>query len=206
MNNNNKKPLFSSNPLEMLKEGAREVAETFHDELIDPISKDIVNQIFGRTEKNYSGEIMPGEAIDMKDIYSGDHESEKNAQIQLHLERTLRDEERILIERRTNELRIQIQAIHEEVVKLANATPQLSRELDVAAFQIPLEPNTYELYFLERLFEFIKSFRKKIEEAHVWLSSTNKRARKKNVWGANYKKHGAKYLLSSEHYLSRSAA
>lgn len=203
--NNNKKKQYTPNPLEILKDTSREVVETAKTEVIDPFSKNIINQIFG-DQKRFSGEIMPGEAVEMKEVYSGRAQENQEAEKRIQYERRLVVEERILVERRTNELRLQIQAIHEEIVKLAEVTPELSREVDIAAFQAPIDSSTYELYFLERLFEFIKSFRKKIEDAHVWLSTANRRASKKNVWGQNYKKHGAKYLLSSEHYLSRSAA
>jgi len=52
--------------------------------------------------------------------------------------------------------------------------------------------------------EFMKSFRKKIEDAQIWLHASNKRAEKKNFW-STYKKHGSKFLLSPDHYLQRSA-
>src|SRR4030043_501414 len=56
----------------------------------------------------------------------------------------------------------------------------------------------------EKLLEFVKSFRKKIEESSVWLHATNKRAEKQNYW-SKFKKHGGKFLLSADHYLTRSA-
>jgi hypothetical protein len=59
--------------------------------------------------------------------------------------------------------------------------------------------------FFEKLLEFVKSFRKKINQSNVWLSSANKRAGKKGSWKSNYQQHGAKYLLSGEHYVARSA-
>src|SRR3989344_4099073 len=194
-NNNTKKPF--STPLELLREVGREQ--------IDPIPAEMARQLFGRREKNFSGEIMPGEAVEMREVYSGKAQINETLQKQLTLERQLRIEDKVLIERRTNELRIQIKAIHEEIIKLAQVTPQLTQELQVAAFQAPVEPSAYELFFLQRIFEFIKSFRKKIEDANIWLSCANRRARRKNVWGQNYKKYGAKYLLSGEHYLQRSA-
>jgi len=121
------------------------------------------------------------------------------------LEKRLRQEDQRLVERRTGELRLQIQAIHEEIQKAMKVTVSLSQEVEVAAFQAPSSTSIYELHFLEHIFSLISSFRKKIENARVWLSSMNRRAAKKNMWGANYKKHGAKYLLSGEHYLQRSA-
>jgi hypothetical protein len=167
-----------------------------------------MRQLFGRMprrETKFAGEIMPGEALEMNEVYSGKAAENDNLRKAVFLERRMREEDHVLIERRTNELRVQIQAIHEEVIKLAKVTPELSQEIELAAFQAPASPSLYELLFLQKIFEFIKSFRKKIENASVWLSSVNKRSSKKNMWGQNYKKHGAKYLLSSEHYLQRSA-
>src|SRR3989344_1908364 len=100
---------------------------------------------------------------------------------------------------------------YEEIVKTKNQialeqkTESLAEETKIAALQGPVEPGIYHIIFFEKLLDFLKSFSKKIEEASVWLHAVNKRAAKKNVWGAHYKSHGAKYLLSSEHYLQRSA-
>lgn len=202
-NSNRKKHI--ANPLEFLREAGQESANTLKREVLDPFSDEFTAQILGRREKHFSGEIMPGEAVEMKEIYSGKAEKQEALQKQAFLERRLRQEDQILIERRTNELRVQISAIHEEVIKLAEVTPQLAQEVKIAAFQAPSDVSSYELYFLQRIFEFIKSFRQKIEDANVWLNSANKRSRRKNMWGQNYKKYGAKYLLSGEHYLTRSA-
>lgn len=190
--NNNKKPI--ANPLELLRD-AGDAAE-------------IAMQLFGRMprrEQKFSGEIVPGQSLEMKKVYSGQASNEEKLRRMIALERRMRQEDQMLVERRTQELRIQIKAIHEEVQKAAKATIELSEEVQIAAFQAPSSDSVYELYFLERMFDFIKSFRKKIQNASVWMAAANKRSRKKNMWGSNYKKHGAKYLLSSEHYLQRSA-
>lgn len=201
--NNSKKPV--ANPLELLRDTTNAVKK----DLLQPMPEEIARQIFGRAprpiNRKYSGEILPGEAMEMSDVYTGKASENEKLHRMVSMERKLREEDRILVERRTNELRVQIQAIHEEIEKVVMVTPELAQEVQIAAFQAPGSPSVYELFFLERIFEFVKSFRKKIENASVWLASINRRAQKKNKWGQNYKKHGAKYLLSSEHYLSRSA-
>lgn len=201
-NNNKRSPAVS--PLELL----RNINSGIKNDLLQPMPSEALRQILGNAkavERKFSGEILPGSAIEMDDIFSGRAAREENLQKSLILERRQRMEEQTLVERRTNELRIQIQAIHEETQKVAKATASLSQEVQIAAFQAPASESIYELYFLERIFNFIKSFRKKIENASVWLLAMNRKAAKKNMWGANYKKQGAKYLLSSEHYLQRSA-
>lgn len=206
MNNrpaNNRKSSVA-NPLELL----RDTQDSLKRDLLRPMPEEIMKQIFGRApslNKRFSGEIMPGETVEMKGVYSGKASENEKLQKMYFLEKRLRQEDQALVERRSAELRLQIKAIHEEVQKAAKVTAQLSQEVQIAAFQAPTSESVYELYFLERIFDFIKSFRKKIENANVWLISVNRRAAKKNRWVANYKKHGAKYLLSGEHYLQRSA-
>src|SRR5690554_6435939 len=102
--NNNKKPI--ANPLELLRD-AGDAAE-------------IAMQLFGRMprrEQKFSGEIVPGQSLEMKKVYSGQASNEEKLRRMIALERRMRQEDQMLVERRTQELRIQIKAIHEEVQK-----------------------------------------------------------------------------------------
>jgi len=203
--NSNSKQKQQKNPLETLRELRNSTRESIKKDLINPFPSDIASQLFGRNK--YSGEIMPGEAIDIKDVYTGKRTIEEKQKKQLLVEKQLIREQEILVEQKTNELRIQIKSIREEIQKIAEVTTQLDQETQIAAMQAPIEPSTYELFFIEKILEFLKSFRAKIEDANTWLMSANRRANRKNKnkWGQNYKKHGARYLLSGEHYVSRSA-
>lgn len=203
---NKKNTATYQNPVEAVRDIGEGVTESLRSDLFDGVRREVGSQLFGFSRRNFSGEIVPGESIEMRKILTGEQMRVEHEQKKLVFEKRLMEEEMILVERKTNELRLQIRAIHEEVLKIAKATPKLERELEIAAIQVPVDSSTYELFFLERILEFIASFRKKIEQASVWLMSANRRSAKKNAWGANYKKHGAKYLLSGEHYLSRSSA
>ena len=170
-------------------------------------SQDFIDQILGikrQQQQRYSGEITPGEALEISDIFSGKYESEKKLKQQIALERKLKEEEKARIEKKSNELKLQLKALMQEVAQLSQSTQNLAKEVQVASMQAPVEPGIYHFFFFEKLFEFIVSFRKKVEDASVWLHATNLRAQKKNYW-ARYKKLGSKFLLSGEHYLTRSA-
>lgn len=151
-----------------------------------------------------SGEINAGESLSINEVFSGEREEKVKLQNQITFERRLREEEQIHVEKKTNELRIQLKVLMEEIVVLSKSTQELGTETQIASMQAPVEPGVYHLIFFQKLLEFIKSFRAKIEEAEVWLHAVNKRAQRKNYWNS-YKKHGGKFLLSSEHYLQRSA-
>ena len=204
--NKGQKVIRQPNPLEALKDIGSSTANQMKEEAAK-LPGDFMQQLLGirPQPRNYSGELVPGEAIEFTDVFSGRFEQIKKDRSQLALERKLLEEERVQVEKKTNELRIYLQAVREEILLLAQKTENLAEETQMAAMQAPIEPGVYHVIFFEKLLDFMKSFRKKIEEAGVWLHAVNKRAAKKNAWGANYKKHGAKYLLSGEHYLQRSA-
>jgi hypothetical protein len=218
-NQKKKKQVSSANVLETLKnvgdsvspatEEVKNIAssavDSIKEDLIKKAPGDFVEQILGsKRDQKISGQIDVGEQLQMRDVYSGKREAVENKKKQFAFERRLHEQEIVRIQRKNNELRMQLKVLMDEVVVLADTTKDLGNEVKVAAMQAPVEPGVYHVIFFEKLLEFMKSFRKKIEEASVWLHVSNKRAEKKNYW-ARYKKHGAKYLLSGEHYLSRSA-
>ena len=194
-----------ANPLEALKDIGGSVVKSLKEDLVSRAPGDFMDQLFGPRSENFSGEIIAGESLEISEVLTGQHKEKQLLRQQLQLERTLRIQEKETIEITINDLRIQLKTLQEEILVLSQNTQDLAEETQIAAMQAPGEPGSYHVLFFEKLLEFIKSFRKRIEEAGVWLHATNKRAAKKNAWGANYKKHGAKYLLSGEHYLTRSA-
>jgi hypothetical protein len=198
------KQIRHQNVLEGLKDIGNSTANTIKKDVLKP--QDFMEQLLGKaySPKNFSGEITPGEAIEMKDVFSGREEEEAKIRKQLAHERKLHQEEQMLIEKKSQELRVTLHALIEEIKVLAENTQELTQEVEVAAMQAPVEPGVYHVIFFEKLLEFIKSFRRKIEDASIWLHATNKRASKMNYWG-KYKKHGGKFLLSADHYLQRSA-
>jgi len=198
-----KKERSVQNILETLKDIGTSSADALTKDVLRP--EDFLEQIIGFPQKdNFSGDIAPGEQVEMEDVFSGKRDEDEATRSQLNLERQLLNQERAMIEKKTNELKIQLQAIMEEVVALSQSTSTLAKEVQIAAMQAPIEPGVYHVIFFEKLLEFIKSFRKKVDEAAVWLYSTNKRAEKKNYWSM-YKKKGSSFLLSPDHYLQRSA-
>lgn len=206
--NQNQKPqktIKRSSVLENLKDVSGNTGKVLKKDLVQGVSEEFINQLLGRKpEKKYSGDITPGESLEFEDIFSGRREQTMKLEKQLVLERKLREEEKARSERKGNELKLQLRAIIEEVAALAQNTQELAEEVQIATMQAPIEPGVYHLIFFEKLLEFIKSFRKNIGQAKVWLQSSNKRAQKKNYW-ASYKKHGGKFLLAADHYVSRSA-
>ena len=195
----------NANVLESLKGMGSSATDSLKEDLLKETSKDFIKQLLGqRRTQRFSGEVSPGETLEFSEVMSGKREENLKLKKQIALERKLKEEEKIQTKKKTSELKVQLQALIVEVQKLAQETQGLAEETQVAAMQAPVEPGVYHIVFFEKLLEFITSFRKKIHEANVWLQASNKRAQKKNYW-ARYKKYGAKFLLSGEHYLTRSA-
>lgn len=202
----NHKQVGQQNIIEALVDIGTQAATTLKDEAFK--GADFVDNFLNATtpyeKKKYSGDIKPGESVSMKDLLSRGG-SEKGQSAASHsFEKQLLNEENALIESKTQELRLQLHAIMQEVKALAQATQNMSQELKVAAMQSPVEPGVYHIIFFEKLMDTIKSFRKKIENASVWLAGMNKRGRKMNFW-SRYKESKSSFLLSPEHYVQRNA-
>ncbi len=203
--NSVKKTQKIPNVIESFKDIGSSAANSIKQDLFSKMPQDFMDQLFGpQSSANYSGELYPGSTAEFNPVLRQKNEDQKKLQQQLGFERKLYQEEKGLILQRTNELKIQLKTLTDEVLLLAKSTQNLSKEVTIAAMQVTAEPGVYHLFFFERIVEFIRSFRSKIDGASLWMSSANKRAEKKNYW-ARYKKHGSKFLLSADHYLTRSA-
>ncbi len=199
------KVIRQQNVLESLKGIGAGTINTIKKDLLAESSQDLLRELLGtRIEKKYSGEIAPGEALEIGDVFSGKKEANEKLRGQIALERRLVEEEKRRVEEKGNELKLQLHALMQEVYELAKTTQGLGEQVEVATMQAPANPGVYHVIFFEKLLEFVKSFRKKIEDAQVWLHSSNKRSEKKNYW-AMYKKKGSSFLLAPDHYLQRSA-
>lgn len=168
-------------------------------------SEDFFKELVGfRPSVKRSGEMKPGESIEMASVISGKEQENKKLRAQIALERNLSADEKRISQEKIQTLRSQLQQMTVEIVKLAQSTGDLATQTEVAMVEVPVNPGVYHVIFFEKVLEFLRSFRKKIDEASVWLASTNKRAEKKNYW-STYKKKGSSFLLSPDHYLQRSA-
>jgi hypothetical protein len=196
-----------ANVLESLKDIGDSTGQSLKRDLFEGTSEDLLKQLFGelpKKSKKYSGEITPGESLNLSEVYAGTQEENQKLRRQISYERQLSQDEKNLVEKKSNDLKLQLHALTQEVLALAKTTQNLGQHVEVAAMQAPANPGIYHVVFFEKLLEFIQSFRKKIEDASLWLNASNKRAEKKNYW-AMYKKKGSSFLLSPDHYLQRSA-
>lgn len=170
------------------------------------VSNDFIAELLGlqKSQKKVTGELSIGESLDMNEALSGKIEENKKLKAQISLERNLASDEARLSEEKIGKLRVHLQALVTEIAKLAVSNQELAQESRIAMMEIPVNPGIYHITFFEKLISFMQSFRKKIEEAVVWLQASNKRSEKKNYW-TMYKKKGSSFLLAPDHYLQRSA-
>jgi hypothetical protein len=122
-----------------------------------------------------------------------------------HLEK----EQTLLFSNQQQELKQAIEELRKELFKLIKSTKNLDNQTEKAVIEIIAEPSEYQISFLERLKNFIISFRQNISEASFWLETfNNKKGKKGAFWSKvkNKKGGGEQYLFSSEHSASRSAS
>ncbi len=168
--------------------------------------KDFMQQLLGvkAPAPDRKGEIRPGENLSISDVLSGKREGQEKLQKQLFFEKQLIEEEKSLLERKSQELRLQLHAIMQEVQEVAMTTAKLSQEVKAATMQAVVNPGIYDVRFFEKFLEYLKGYRRKIQNASHWLAMHNKRTNKRNFWN-QYKVQKGTALLNPETYNSRNA-
>lgn len=200
-----KTQITRQNVIESLKDLGTDTAAQTRD-LFKNTSEDFIRELLGLRKINIkrSGELTPGESLQMNDVLSGKEEGIQKEKKQIKFERTLLNEEAKTSREKNTELKVELQAIMQEIQKVAESTEGLAEATKAASISAPIEPGIYHINFFTNLLEFLQSFRNRIDLAATWLTSSNKRAEKKNYW-AQYHKKGTSFLLNPESYSQRSA-
>lgn len=200
------KQIRTKNVLESINEIGSQTVKTATNEM-KLTSDEFFRQLLGQQEKlqkKRSGDLTPGRSIDVSEIMSGKVEEKQKFDEQIFFERRLFTEEKQETQRKIQELRLRLQAVSTEAMKLASSTANLSQEVKSTIMQNPVNASEYQISFFENIIKLISNFRKKIDSAVIWMQGSCKRAEKKNFW-TQYKKKGTSFLLSGESYSQRSA-
>ena len=191
--------------MEAIKELGNSTAKTFTNDLVKESSAEFMRQLLGLApKKKFSGELEKGQSFEPGKVLTGEYALAEKQKKQLRFERRILEEEKTEVEKKSNDLKLRLYAISQEIQAVVFSTPKLAKQVELAGLTATNNPGIYHVMFLEKILEFLKSFKKDIENAYVWLSATNKRANKRNFWN-QYKVQKGSALLNPEHYNQRSA-
>jgi hypothetical protein len=121
----------------------------------------------------------------------------------------LAQEQNVLFDQHQKQLEKELDALREEINKLAKTTDNLEKDVANAAISGSPEASLYQVNFLFRIRVFIENFRKNISEAGLWIEAFAAKKKKRNIfWNSvkDKKKGGDQYLFSNEHSAARSVS
>lgn len=194
-----KQKRVSDSLLETLRELGNGTAKSLTEDFFGQIPEDIFAQ-GGLRPKTIPGSSEPRPYANLEEL-----EEIRRLRGQLRQSEVIRQEEKVVFSYKEQETKVQVTALQQEIQKLAHSTQGLTQEIKVAAMQTTVEAGVYHASFFGKLISFIKSLTQKIEDASLWLSSFNNRAKKRPHYWAQVQKSGSKYLLSHERYMSTQA-
>lgn len=197
----------TDNFLEAMRDLGGSGVQSLNEDFLKGIPQDLMNQLFREPgqHRNIKTELKPGQSVEMSQLLQQEKEENRSLRLQLNREQTIRQEDASSSEQRSQNLKLELNALTQEVTQLAKTTQGLAKETQIAVLQAPANPGVYHVTFFEKLREYIRSFRKKIESASIWMQSYNQRASKKKGFWGQVNKSGSKRLLSPEDYNQRSA-
>jgi len=111
------------NVLETLKDLGSSATSQAGD-LVRETSQDFFRELVGikKSQEKRSGEIQAGESVQISEVISGQEEENKKLRAQILLERNLASDEKRISQEKTDNLRVQLQALMTEVAKVAAST------------------------------------------------------------------------------------
>lgn len=206
---NNSKPLSSQKKslpksdsfLEQMRSISSGTMSSAKNDLFKPGVKDIFDSLspFGSFDNAENSQNSP-------DNYSKiDQYSERKFGQQKRQMEIARREERIVFTRKERENQMQVKSLQEEIKKLAVSTGELAREVQVATMQEEATPGTYHINFFQRLLMIVKNLRSQVQESSLWLSSWNKKSKKKNGYWNQFKKSGSSFSLHHDRAVATQA-
>ena len=83
------KNLKQANVLESLKDIGTGAAKSIKEDLIAKMPQDFMDQLFGPQKGSFSGEIIPGEAIEFNEVMTGKQDEEVKLHKEIAFERRL---------------------------------------------------------------------------------------------------------------------
>ena len=149
---NNKAKVFGNipNPLETLNNIGKDTVGQLTNEAGN-IATDFVDQLFGINIKGASGEIRPGGSVSMKEIMEAKASGKAEAKKEVFFERTLIEQEKVMVEKRSNELKMQLKVLQEELIITSSRVGKFAKETQIAAMQATVEPGMYHVIFFQKL-------------------------------------------------------
>lgn len=200
-----RKNFTQENFLESLKDLGSNTGKSLGNDLIKETGTEFMRQLFGLAPKTkFSGELEKGQSLEPNKVFTGEYKEQEKLKKQIRFERRILEEQKAEIEKKDKELRIRLHAISQEIKAVVMSTPKLAKQVEIASLTASSAPGIYHVMFLEKILEFLKSFKKNIESASAWLTATNKKANKRNFWN-QYKVQKGQALLNPETYSQRSA-
>lgn len=162
---------------------------------------EILRDLETKPSQQQTGELRPNQTLTLKEAKEAIQKERLFRRVQGEFW-DWRHQEKLLFTRNDQETKLQVEAIQEELKKLALSTKNLTKEVEIAAKQVPVEPGIYHLSFFEKLRQSLVFLRKKVEESATWLAAFNQKDKKRNYYWGQVKKSGTKFMLSQERYMS----
>ena len=156
--------------------------------------------------KKLSGQLIPGQA-EVIEAGKADFEARKYKKL-FFQEKSLRQEEKKLRVQDEQQVKLRIEAIRQDLKKLATAQVRLEEQVQIAVIQTNVvAPGVYQLSFFEQLRQFIASLRKNAESAANWMAVFNHKNKRKGYYWNQVKRKGggSNFYLSGERYMATQA-
>ncbi|MBI3887564.1 hypothetical protein HY310_00665 [Candidatus Microgenomates bacterium] len=191
-----------TNPAEILKDTARDVAE---------VPKAIFDEALAQIGLKPQKKPLMGEINMSSGIHKTNQEIDRkgnNLDAKINQLRNIQNQEKQVFNSKEKAVQDQVaklmQELHIEVSKLQQQTAQLTQETrSVTVEMTPPKAGIYHLNFIDWVLATLKDLKKTVNESRQWLHVFNQKKKQKGYWNMT-KKHGHNFQFSDERSVATS--
>ncbi len=186
--------------LESLRGIGSNTVSSAKNDLLRPGMKDIFDSLspFSNPQNDQQIDQREKPALEGNFWKEGSYQQKRQLEI-------VKREEKVVFTRQERETQAQVQNLQTEIKKLAVATGELAKEVQVAAMQEEVNPGVYHVNFLQKLFLWVKSLTAQVKESSYCLSIFNKKSQKKKGYWDQLKKSGSSFSLHHDRAVATQA-
>ncbi len=148
--------------LESLRGIGSNTLSSAKNDLLRPGIKDIFDSLSPFPSPQNNQQIDQREKPALEDNFWKEGRYQQKRQLEI-----VKKEEKVVFTRQERETQAQVQNLQAEIKKLAVATGELAKEVQVATMQEEINPGTYHLNFLQRLLLIVKSLNVQVRESSL---------------------------------------
>lgn len=185
---------------EALGEIGRSITGSVKNDLLKGTAQNVHDQLIGASKGKAPDEKQ--EDFDFAEwIHAKENEiaqdAEQEGRVKERAFQKARSPEHVIFSLADERVKQEVEGVLQEIKLLAETMQNVEAAVEKAIIQEVVNPGVYHLNYFEKIKQFLRTFRKSLQEGELWLEMWKSRSQRSVFW-KGFKNKGSQYMFSQE--------